>query len=191
MKTRTFFRYMLTAILLLMASQTLQAQDAFYIYRNDGDFNGFFFDQVKRMSYSKTDLDGNEHDVYVVQEVETDDSLYRIPLVAIDSIGFQQPEIRFSSRYKNLDEMGVTPYVTINDRWVWILNFPKGTNHYVPSEDDVLVGFDEEVYGEGGMSGKVYDVEDQSDAYSDSYRLVLRVLEDYETASASVISNCR
>lgn len=35
----------------------LRAQDenaAFYIYRNDGDFDGFFFDEVVRMGYSKS-----------------------------------------------------------------------------------------------------------------------------------------
>ena len=179
MRTRTIIRSMLTALFLLMAVQTVQAQDAFYIYRNDGDFNGFFYDQVKRMSYSKLDLEGNEHDVYVVQEVETDDSLYRIPLIAIDSVSFQQPEIRFSSRYKNLDEMGVTPYVTIDDRWYWTISFPKGSDHYIPKIGDVLVGFDEKVYGDGGMSGKIYDIEDESDAYNDIYMLNLENLTDF------------
>lgn len=70
-----------------------RAQEAFYIYRNDGLFDGFFFDDIVRMGYSKFDLDSVEHDVYVVQEIETADTLCRIPLAAIDSIGFQQPEI--------------------------------------------------------------------------------------------------
>ena len=71
------------------------AQDAFYIYRNDGEFDGFFFDDVIRMGYSKIDPQGVEHEEYVIQEIETADSLFRIPLCAIDSIGFQQPEIIF------------------------------------------------------------------------------------------------
>jgi len=79
------------------------AQEAFYVYRNDGDFNGFFYDQVIRMGYSKVDLDSVEHDIYVIQEIETADSLYRIPLAAIDSIGFVQPEIRFNPRLKDMD----------------------------------------------------------------------------------------
>lgn len=61
------------------AFNSLFAQDAFYIYRNDGDFEGFFYDQVQRIGYSKIDLEGMEHDEYVIQEVETVDSLYRIP----------------------------------------------------------------------------------------------------------------
>lgn len=81
----------------------LMAQDAFYIYRNDGDFNGFFFDEIKRMGYSKFDLDSVEYDVYVVQEIETADSLYRIPLAAIDSIGFQQPDIILSENFHEVN----------------------------------------------------------------------------------------
>ena len=97
-----FYKHVLAAVLLLLGAQSMQAQEAFYIYRNDGDFNGFFFDQVSRISYSKIDLDSIEHDVYVIQEVETADSLYRIPLASIDSVSFVQPEIKFSPKLKNL-----------------------------------------------------------------------------------------
>ncbi|MBR1917009.1 MAG: hypothetical protein IJ832_04130 [Bacteroidaceae bacterium] len=93
---------LIISLLLLAGLTSLQAQEAFYIYRNDGEFNGFFYDDVKSMRLSKTDLDLTERDEYVVQEIETKDSVYRIPLCAIDSIGFQQPEIIFSKRFYNL-----------------------------------------------------------------------------------------
>ena len=93
---------LILSLLLLAGFASLQAQEAFYIYRNDGEFNGFFYDDVKSMRLSKTDLDLTERDEYVVQEIETKDSVYRIPLCAIDSIGFQQPEIIFSKRFYNL-----------------------------------------------------------------------------------------
>ena len=99
----------MAVILLLSVAQSLMAQEAFYIYRNDGDFNGFFYDQVKRMNMSKVDFDGVEHDDYVIQEVLTDDSLYRIPIVSIDSISFVQPEIIFNPSLKNMEETGLTP----------------------------------------------------------------------------------
>lgn len=102
MKNHTIFRGLMALILLLSASQSLTAQEAFYIYRNDGEFNGFFYDQVLRMNLSKVDFDGVEHDEYVIQEVLTDDSLYRIPLLAIDSIGFQQPEIILNEHFYDL-----------------------------------------------------------------------------------------
>ena len=101
----TTYKLLLSAVFLLLGMQTMLAQDAFYIYRNDGDFDGFFYDQVKRIGYSKTDLEGNEHDVFVVQEVETLDSLYRIPLAAIDSVGFVQPEIIFNPRLRNMADV--------------------------------------------------------------------------------------
>lgn len=96
MRTHKIFRGLMALLLLASAGQSVTAQEAFYVYRNDGDFNGFFYDQVKRMNLSKIDFDGVEHDDYVIQEIETEDSLYRIPLLAIDSIGFQQPEIIFN-----------------------------------------------------------------------------------------------
>ena len=94
---------LILSLLLLAGFASLQAQEAFYIYRNDGEFNGFFYDEVKSMRLSKTDLDLTERDEYVVQEIEMEDTIYRIPLCAIDSIGFQQPEIIMKKMY-NLDD---------------------------------------------------------------------------------------
>lgn len=104
---------------------TLMAQDAFYIYRNDGDFNGFFFDEVISMSYSKIDPQGVEHEEYVIQEIETADSIYRIPLCAIDSIGFQQPEIKINPRVRIIERCGLKQYMG------WVKN----------SDDQVVVDF--------------------------------------------------
>lgn len=135
----------------------LMAQDAFYVYRNDGDFNGFFYDQVIRMGYSKVDLDSVEHDIYVIQEIETADSLYRIPLAAIDSIGFVQPEIRFNPRLKDMDATGMADYASIN---YMNMRFEKGTpKEMIPEVGDVLVSFDQEKYGKDGFMGKVKHVQ--------------------------------
>ena len=35
--------------------------DAFYIYQNDGHFDGFFYDDVIKMTYSYLDTLGVEH----------------------------------------------------------------------------------------------------------------------------------
>ena len=70
MKTRVLSR-ICVVVFMLIAGQTMWAQEAFYIYRNDGDFNGFFYDDVKSMRLSKIDLDLTERDEYVVQEIET------------------------------------------------------------------------------------------------------------------------
>lgn len=149
----------------------LWAQDAFYVYRNDGDFNGFFYDEVIRMGYSKFDLDSVEYDVFVVQEIETKDSLYRIPLAVIDSIGFQQPEIRFSEKFHNFDEMGILPeYIKVRDRNTVYLYLPEGFKWWKLNlkVGDTFATMDTPMYREVGFSGKLIQVYDMGE-YTDSY----------------------
>lgn len=66
--------------------------EAFYIYRNDGGFNAFFREEVDSMAYSCYDADSTLYDDAVMQVVYTKDSIYQIPLAAIDSVSFVQPE---------------------------------------------------------------------------------------------------
>ena len=80
------------------ASNGAEAEgNVFYVYRNDGDFNGFFYDQVESIVYSNVGIDGKQRPYQVVQEISTADSLYRIPLVAVDSLGFIQPQAIMNS----------------------------------------------------------------------------------------------
>lgn len=124
----------------------LFAQEAFYIYRNDGDFNGFFFDEIKRMGVSKLDLDSIEHDEYVVQEVELADTIYRIPLAAIDSIGFQQPEIKFNPRVKFIGKCGLLPYIEGGSQLsVSFYDLPADLKPHI---GDVLIGLPTDEKGE-------------------------------------------
>ena len=74
------------------ASSQQATGDAFYIYRNDNDFNAFFRDEVEKLEYSNYDADGNLHAEVESQLVYTADSVYNIPLTAIDSVGFVTPE---------------------------------------------------------------------------------------------------
>lgn len=85
-------------IVCLAATLSAMAQtvgEAFYIYRNDGQFNAFFRDEVQSIEYSNYDADGNYYDEIVTQIVNTPDSIYYIPLAAIDSVGFVQPETEY------------------------------------------------------------------------------------------------
>ena len=96
------FKYIAGLMLMAMASVSVHAQDAFYVYQNDGHFDGFFYDEVEKIRYSKTDTLGFEHEVFVSQEIVTADSTYRFMLTAIDSIGFVQPEIIFNPQLHKL-----------------------------------------------------------------------------------------
>lgn len=89
-------------IVSICASLQMSAQDVFFIFRNDGQFNSFFSEDVECIQYSKFDLDGIEHDSYVVQEIVTEDSLYRIPLEVIDSVGFEATENKMYPEVVNL-----------------------------------------------------------------------------------------
>jgi hypothetical protein len=99
MKRHTLFIYSLLLITLsaidilpVQAQQQQQShQYALYNYRNDGDFNAWLNIDIDSITYSCIDTLGIEHDDVVVQEVWTPDSLYRIPIEAIDSIGFWAP----------------------------------------------------------------------------------------------------
>ena len=77
---------------------TLHAQtfgEAFYIYRNDGQFNAFFRDEVDSIAYSNFDADSVFYDEVVMQVVYTADSIYRIPLASVDSVAFVTPETKY------------------------------------------------------------------------------------------------
>ena len=137
------------------------AQEAFYIYRNDGDFNGFFYDEVVEMRQSKIGVDSVEYDKWVTQEVVLADTIYRIPLAAIDSIGFQQPEIKFNPRVKFMEQEGLCPYVDYASEFgVTFVNLPA---HLKPQIGDVLIGLPtddiaKEKYDEGSFSCIVDDL---------------------------------
>ena len=122
----------------LLAIGFINAQEAFYIYRNDGDFNGFFYDEVLEMRYSQLSIDSVENERYVTYEVVLADTIHRIPLAAIDSIGFQQPEVKFNPRVKFVEREGLSQYITqVDDSKVIFLNLPS---NLTPQQGDVLIG---------------------------------------------------
>ncbi len=155
---------LLTAILCcpLAFVSSLQAQsstDAFYIYQNDGHFDGFFYDEVQCIQYSKTDTLGIEHTDYVSQEIVTADSTYRFMLTAIDSVGFVQPEIKISARVRDLNGSDLAYYFShISGQQVVF---------WVPLEKldinvgDILVNYSFDDYE--GFSGKVKAIREEDD----------------------------
>lgn len=213
MRTHNIFRGLMALLFLTVVGQSLMAQEAFYVYRNDGEFNGFFFDQVKRMEYSKVDFDGVEHDEYVIQEIETEDSLYRIPLLAIDSIGFQQPEIILSRHFYDLSSEDC-PYKNIGrgveerEDGLFVLRWrPKFYDEeldaflslyenrerylsYIPKVGDVL--FDPGVnLSKGPFVGKVIEVDPETFYFygnMDFIHIICAPIEDFSDVFEQFIS---
>lgn len=60
-------------LLVIMANFVLsiQAQQAFYVYRNDGRINTFITTEIDSITYSRLDVDSLIHDDYVVSEIHT------------------------------------------------------------------------------------------------------------------------
>ena len=71
------FAKLLVSIVLMglthLSSQAQGINDAFYIYQNDGHFNGFFYDEVIEIRYSKLDTLNLEHSDFVSQEITAGD----------------------------------------------------------------------------------------------------------------------
>ena len=140
----------------LLIGSMAQAQEAFYIYRNDGDFNGFFYDEVIEMRQSKIGVDSIEYDRWVTQEVVLADTTYRIPLAVIDSISFIQPEIIFNPQLRHMDLLEMTPYVTARDSQTLTFSNELPTS-LMPQIGNVLIGFTG-ILEEGGFGGRVTNV---------------------------------
>lgn len=90
-------------VLLFALALPSQAQQAFYIYRNDGTIHTFFTTDIDSMVCSTLDVDSVAHADFVVQEVYTSDSVYRIPMESIDSVAFVTPDTKYCSGVKVLD----------------------------------------------------------------------------------------
>ncbi|MBQ3753436.1 MAG: hypothetical protein II864_07810 [Prevotella sp.] len=161
MKTRRYS--LLTLALLLMVSVLnvrAQAPDAFYIYKNDGTTMPFFNDLVDSVKWSNYDLDGNYHRVAVVQEVYTTDSLYRIPLELIDSIGFHKPENKYTADAVRMEQQPWWEYVTeYIDTLNVILLRQDVPESIMPKVGDKLVTVVQNDIFPGGFMGKVVHIE--------------------------------
>lgn len=124
MKQRCLFISLLALIVSVFQLIPVQAQNQFaiYNYRNDGDFNAWLDIDVEKITYSCTDLDGVEHDDIVVQEVWTPDSVYRIPISAIDSIGFRAPKIEYQDNVFHITEAHLPYIISVDDNSITFSN---------------------------------------------------------------------
>ena len=158
-------RYISLIIALLsvlgLAAQQQQSQYALYNYRNDGDFNAWLNIDVDSITYSNIGLDSVEYDNIVTQEVWTPDSCYRIPIEAIDSIGFRAPETKYKEGVLFLNEEH-EPYVRVIDDLK--ITFDSATPaHLLPSVGQVICT--ETSYGilEEGFAGRAVSVSNTDD----------------------------
>ena len=140
-------------------------QDALYIFRNDGGFNAFFFDDIDHFEYSRIDTLGIEHDDYVVQEVHALDSVFRIPLTAIDSVAFVTPETVYKEDVIKANPR-VSDYVVASDSLRWIRLSDNVPTDLLPKKGDKWLIEDNSPLLPGGFGGRVTSVENNGNGYT-------------------------
>ena len=136
-----------------------QTQDALYIYRNDGGFNGFFFADIDRIEYSKIDTLGVEQADYVVQEVYALDSVFRIPISAIDSVTFVTPETVYKKDVAHTTASDLWNYVIGSDSVTMIVLASNTPASMIPKVGDKIVTTKSRNYLPGGFYGLVKSVQ--------------------------------
>ena len=139
-----------------------QTQDALYIYRNDGGFNAFFFRDIQRIAYSKVDTLGVEQEDYVVQEVYAMDSVFRIPMSAIDSVAFVTPETKYKQDVAHTTESDLWNYVTATDSVTWLLLRSDTPSAIIPKVGDKIVTLNQTNMLPAGFVGRVASVQNES-----------------------------
>ncbi len=162
MKTTRLF--LLTILLCLTASLSVQAQsDAFYIYRNDGQFNAFFDADVDSITYSHYDADSLYHTDWQMQVIHTADSVYQIPLEVIDSISLVTPETKLQSGVIEIKDELRDYVLSATDSTI---QFSSSIPHMLlPSIGQLVVTTEMSDVFPAGFAGEVVSVEKNADGY--------------------------
>lgn len=152
---KTFFSLLMALVAMCATAQGVG--DAFYIYRNDGQFNAFFRDEVDSIAYSYYDTDSVYYNDIVTQVIYTPDSIYRIPLAAIDSVSFVQPETILRPNVVMMEQVGMSDYLKSVDGMCLFFD-TSIPNSLTPKVGDILFStdFDNPLFNEGFV-GKVID----------------------------------
>ena len=96
-------------------------------YGKGGLLNAILNIDVDSITYTNADLIGRLHPNVVVQQVWTPDSLYSIPLIDIDSIGFQAPETKFKDDVFHIQEPHLPYVLAVDELSIFFSNTIPGT----------------------------------------------------------------
>ena len=160
MRTTRTLLYILTAVLSAMPFHTVSAQtsqDALYIFRNDGKFNAFFYGDIDHIAYSMVDTLGKKQKDYVVQEIYALDSVWRIPISAIDSVAFVTPKTVYKKDVVRPDK-SISKYIIASDTINWIRLSKNTPEKLIPKKGDKLLIEEPSKYIPNGFGGKVTSV---------------------------------
>ena len=177
------------SLMILFAAITLSGMaqtigEEMYIFRNNGQINGFLPDEILSMEYSYYDADSVKYEEIVTQVVNTVDSVYMIPLAEIDSISFVTPKTEYQPDAINLSEQ-LMPYVISSDSLTILLS--KATpSSILPAVGNKLVTLEMNEKFPYGFAGEVTAIKEVNEGFS--IECTLTNLEDifityYNTSS--------
>lgn len=138
--------YILLCSVLSLTAYAADEQDLMLIYRNDGDFNMFYTSEVDSITYVGED----------VQVFWTADSIYRIPVEAIDSITFSKPETKLHSDVVTIDSTWL-PYIASIDP-MQLTFTPNITDKWTPTTGVILVYWYMDDFFPNGFAGRVSNI---------------------------------
>ena len=155
-------------------------EEAFYIYRNDGQFNAFFCNEVDSIGYSHYDATGKYYEENVAQLVYTPDSIYSIPLAVIDSVSFVQPEIILQPNVVEMDKNGLMDYLVAVDGMTLFFS-PSIPKDLQPKVGNVLLSTDfNSPLLSDGFAGKVIKTQLNSEAFRVDCDYIYDVFDIFE-----------
>lgn len=140
-------------------SQTIG--EAFYVYRNDGMINTFFRGEIDSMAYSYYDIDSTRYDEVVTQVIYTQDSIYRLPLALVDSVGFVTPNTKYQLEVVIL-EGTIRDYIIGSDSLSVFFRHDTPLD-ILPKIGDKLVTTEMSEVFMGGFLGQVEEKEQKGD----------------------------
>lgn len=146
------------AIAVIAIITTAIAENAIYIYRNDGCFNAFLDSRIDSIKYSyTTTVNGIKEEKFDKQIIYTPDGNYDIPLSAIDSVVFTErpaPELKDDLFHLTVEHL---PYIIKADSLTLIFSSDIPYN-LIPRQNCIIVS---DVYEEplaNGFYGKALTI---------------------------------
>ncbi len=128
-------------------------QDAVFVYRNDGTFDAFLLENVDSMSYSQFSE---------TQKVYTPDSVYSIPLAAIDSIGFHADAPAYKHDVMMMNTTWIPYVICVTESTI---TFRKDTPvNFLPVKGQVVAAETFDAPFESGFAGRVTSVTNYKDS---------------------------
>ena len=154
--------FILLSLLMTMLVEAVAQNDAMFVYRNDGAINGFLKSDIDSIRYSNFDVDSVLHKEYVVQEVWTVDSIYRIPLAAIDSVSFVTPPPSYQEGVEQVSADLCGYVISYTDSTITFK--PNIPSQLLPTEGQVIVADKYEEPFTTGFSGRMTGMKEYADS---------------------------